>query len=35
MRRAQELASGICGLRGAVPQGTDLYRSMLRRWAQE
>jgi fructokinase len=35
MRRAQQLASGICGLRGAVPQGTDLYRSMLRRWAQD
>lgn len=35
LRRAQQLASGICGLRGAVPQGTDLYRSMLRRWARD
>jgi len=32
--RAQQLATAVCGQRGAVPTGPDLYRSLLSRWRE-
>jgi fructokinase len=32
--RAQQLASAVCGQRGAVPTAPDLYRSLLSRWKE-
>lgn len=32
--RAQQLASAVCGQRGAVPTVPDLYRSLLSRWRE-
>ena len=33
--RAQQLASAVCGQRGAVPDEPDIYRSLLGRWQVE
>lgn len=32
LRRADEFARAICGIRGAVPAGQDFYRPFLRDW---
>ncbi len=32
LRRAQQLASGVCGLRGAVTRDPQLYESLLAQW---
>jgi fructokinase len=32
LQRAQQLASAVCGRRGAVPSEQALYRSLLRQW---
>jgi fructokinase len=33
--RAQQLASAVCGQRGAVPEEPDIYRALLSRWQVE
>jgi fructokinase len=34
LHRAQQLASAVCGQRGAVPDTPDLYRALLSRWKE-